>query len=52
MIDRSSPLDGHTEESLLAGDASFLLTITGTERAGLQSMFHMQVGFMPGLKFL
>jgi hypothetical protein len=43
VIDRNSPLYGHTEESLLSGDASFSLTVMGTERASLLNMFHMQV---------
>ncbi|GAQ80792.1 hypothetical protein KFL_000620260 [Klebsormidium nitens] len=46
VIDRNSPLYGHTRESLLAGDASFSFTVLGTERASLQSVFHMQEYFM------
>eukprot|EP00897_Mesotaenium_endlicherianum_P007355 jgi/Mesen1/6648/ME000340S05811 len=46
VIDESSPLHGHTRESLLEGNASFALTVVGTERSSMAPIFHMQEYFV------
>ncbi|CAI5493717.1 unnamed protein product [Closterium sp. Naga37s-1] len=42
IVDESSPLWGHTPASLQAGDASFALVVSGTDRASMQPVFHIQ----------
>lgn len=46
IIDRKSPVYGHTLESLDEGDASFSLTIMGMERSSMQSIFHLEDYFV------
>lgn len=43
VIDENSPLFNHTAQSLYDGDASFSLTISGTDRTSMQPVFDMQV---------
>ena len=43
IIDRKSPVYGHTMESLIEGDASFSLTVMGLERTSMQPIFHLEV---------
>ena len=43
VIDKKSPIFGHTMESLRDGDASFSLTIMGLERTSMQPIFHLEV---------
>lgn len=43
IIDKKSPIFGHTMESLKEGDASFSLTIMGLERTSMQPIFHLEV---------
>lgn len=43
IIDKKSPIFGHTMESLKDGDASFSLTIMGLERTSMQPIFHLEV---------
>lgn len=43
IIDRKSPVYGHTMESLTEGDASFSLTVMGLERTSMQPIFHLEV---------
>eukprot|EP00249_Psilotum_nudum_P023464 c28884_g1_i2 orf=696-2879(+) len=42
IINKKSPLYGHTMETLVEGDASFSLTVMGMERASLQPIFHIE----------
>lgn len=46
IIDPSSPLYGHTLESLMCGDACFALTLIGMERSSMQPVFHLQEYFV------
>lgn len=46
VIDKKSPVYGHTLESLDEGDASFSLTIMGMERSSMQSIFHLEDYFV------
>lgn len=46
VIDKKSPVYGHTLESLDEGDASFSLTIMGLERSSMQSIFHLEDYFV------
>lgn len=46
IIDRKSPVYGHTLESLDDGDASFSLTIMGMERSSMQSIFYLEDYFV------
>lgn len=45
IIDKKSPIFGHTMETLMDGDASFSLTIMGLERTSMQPIFHLEVNF-------
>ncbi|CAI7910589.1 unnamed protein product [Closterium sp. NIES-54] len=42
IVEESSPLWEHTPASLQAGDASFALVVSGTDRASMQPVFHIQ----------
>ncbi|KAJ7560032.1 hypothetical protein O6H91_04G111300 [Diphasiastrum complanatum] len=46
VINKKSPLYGHTMESLVEGDASFSLTIMGFERTSMQPVFHLEDYFV------
>ncbi|KAG6548662.1 hypothetical protein Mapa_009816 [Marchantia paleacea] len=46
IIDKRSPLYGHSMESLSDGDASFSLTISGQERTSMQPIFHLEDYFV------
>ncbi|KAH7405051.1 hypothetical protein KP509_15G054900 [Ceratopteris richardii] len=46
IIDRKSPVYGHTVESLREGDASFSLTVMGLERTSMQPVFHLEDYFV------
>ncbi|KAJ7295554.1 hypothetical protein O6H91_14G016400 [Diphasiastrum complanatum] len=46
IIDKRSPVYGHTMESLLEGDASFSLTVMGLERTSMQPIFHLEDYFV------
>ncbi|EFJ22287.1 hypothetical protein SELMODRAFT_2344, partial [Selaginella moellendorffii] len=46
IIDKKSPVYGHTNESLVDGDASFSLTVMGLERASMQPIFHLEDYFV------
>eukprot|EP00250_Pteridium_aquilinum_P016475 c23121_g1_i2 orf=173-1870(-) len=46
IIDKKSPVYGHTMESLLEGDASFSLTVMGMERTSMQPVFHLEDYFV------
>jgi hypothetical protein len=50
IIDKKSPLSGHTIESLREGDASFSLTVMGLERTSMQPIFHLEVIGSPLLR--
>lgn len=43
IIDKKSPVYGHTMDSLYKGDASFSLTVMGMERTSMQPVFHLEV---------
>lgn len=42
IIDKKSPMFGHTMKTLKDGDASFSLTIMSLERTSMQPIFHLQ----------
>lgn len=46
IIDKKSPIFGHTMETLMDGDASFSLTIMGLERTSMQPIFHLEDYFV------
>lgn len=46
VIDKKSPVYGHTMESLREGDASFSLTVMGLERTSMQPVFHLEDYFV------
>ncbi|MCO5567820.1 hypothetical protein L7F22_021516 [Adiantum nelumboides] len=46
IIDKNSPVYGHTMESLYEGDASFSLTVMGLERTSMQPVFHLEDYFV------
>ncbi|KAI5069404.1 hypothetical protein GOP47_0015705 [Adiantum capillus-veneris] len=46
IIDKKSPVYGHTMESLYEGDASFSLTVMGLERTSMQPVFHLEDYFV------
>ncbi|KAI5081936.1 hypothetical protein GOP47_0001679 [Adiantum capillus-veneris] len=46
IIDKKSPVYGHTIESLYEGDASFSLTVMGMERTSMQPVFHLEDYFV------
>lgn len=46
VIDKKSPMYGHTLQSLDEGDASFSLTIMGLERSSMQPIFHLEDYFV------
>ncbi|XP_024375337.1 uncharacterized protein [Physcomitrium patens] len=46
IIDKKSPIYGHTMETLMNGDASFSLTIMGLERTSMQPIFHLEDYFV------
>eukprot|EP01018_Ginkgo_biloba_P030147 Gb_15214 [translate_table: standard] len=46
VIDKKSPVYGHTLKSLNEGDASFSLTIMGLERSSMQPIFHLEDYFV------
>lgn len=46
IIDRNSPVYGHTLETLCQGDASFSLTVMGMERTSMQPVFHLEDYFV------
>ncbi|KAH9308418.1 hypothetical protein KI387_036329, partial [Taxus chinensis] len=46
IIDKKSPVYGHTLESLDEGDASFSMTIMGLERSSMQPIFHLEDYFV------
>eukprot|EP00250_Pteridium_aquilinum_P008826 c18238_g1_i3 orf=675-2492(+) len=46
IIDKKSPVYGHTMESLRHGDASFSLTVMGMERTSMQPVFHLEDYFV------
>ncbi|XP_057865686.1 uncharacterized protein LOC131073294 [Cryptomeria japonica] len=46
VMDKKSPIYGHTLQSLHEGDASFSLTIMGLERSSMQPIFHLEDYFV------
>lgn len=46
IIDKKSPVYGHTMDSLYKGDASFSLTVMGMERTSMQPVFHLEDYFV------
>ncbi|MCO5581164.1 hypothetical protein L7F22_035042 [Adiantum nelumboides] len=46
IIDKKSPVYGHTLETLRQGDASFSLTVMGMERTSMQPVFHLEDYFV------
>lgn len=46
IIDKKSPMFGHTMKTLKDGDASFSLTIMSLERTSMQPIFHLQDYFV------
>lgn len=46
IIDKKSPMFGHTMKTLKDGDASFSLTIMSLERTSMQPIFHLQVSHL------
>lgn len=42
VINKKSPVHGHTLESLKKADASFSLTVMGLERTSMQPIFHLE----------
>ncbi|KAG0616895.1 hypothetical protein M758_5G149700 [Ceratodon purpureus] len=46
IIDKKSPIFGHTMDTLKEGDASFSLTIMGLERTSMQPIFHLEDYFV------
>lgn len=46
IIDKKSPVYGHTMRSLQEGDASFSLSVMGMERSSMQPVFHLEDYFV------
>ncbi|KAI5068995.1 hypothetical protein GOP47_0015296 [Adiantum capillus-veneris] len=46
IIDKKSPIYGHTLETLRQGDASLSLTVMGMERTSMQPVFHVEDYFV------
>lgn len=46
IIDKKSPVYGHTMKTLEEGDASFSLTVMGMERSSMQPVFHLEDYFV------
>ncbi|KAH7433888.1 hypothetical protein KP509_07G091300 [Ceratopteris richardii] len=46
IIDKKSPVYGHTMQSLQEGDASFSLAVMGMERTSMQPVFHLEDYFV------